>query len=87
MSISQRKGSWLGVASVALSVCFWFYVRSGWGPNQFTRSPYVWFVLLPAILAASAVAALAAAMRGSKWWLFALVGPVSGALLMGVASV
>ena len=87
MPINQRKGSWLGVTSIVLSTCFWLYVRSDFGPNAFTRSPYVWFVLLPTILVAASVAALVAAVRGSKWWLFALVGPLSGALLMSGASV
>jgi hypothetical protein len=85
--MTQPKGSRLGLVSVVLSVCFWLYVHSTFGPNAFTRSPYVTFVLLPAILVAATAAAIAAALRGSKWWLFALIGPLVGTLLMLTASV
>ena len=85
--MTQAKGTRLGLASVVLSACFWFYVHSTFGPNAFTRSPYVTFVLLPAILVAATAAAIAAALRGSKWWLLALIGPLVGTLLMLTASV
>jgi fatty acid desaturase len=57
------------------------------GPNAFTSSPYVLYVLLPAILVGAAVVAIAAAFQGSKWWLLALMGPVSGGLLLLTASI
>ena len=82
----QIKLNRLGILSVGLFLCFWVYVHSSFGPNSFTRSPYVWFVLLPAILLAAAISAVAAALRGSKWWYLALLGPVSGAMLMRSAS-
>lgn len=85
--MTQSRGSRLGLVSVVLSACFWLYTHSTFGPNAFTRSPYVTFVLLPAILVAATAAAIAAALRGSKWWLLALIGPLVGTLLMLTASV
>jgi hypothetical protein len=46
----------------------------------------VTFVLLPAMLIMAAAAAVAAGVRGSRWWLLALMGPLAGALLMLTAS-
>jgi hypothetical protein len=80
------RGNYLGVISIALAVAFWIYADSGVGPNAFTRSVYVIFLLLPGVLVASALSAVVAAFWGSKWWLCALLGPASGALLMLSAS-
>jgi hypothetical protein len=70
------------IASVALSALFWFYVRLGFGPNVFTQSPHVEFVLWPGILIAAAIVAVVATLKGTKWWLLALLGPLSGAVLI-----
>ena len=78
----HSRANQLGIFSVLLSVLFWFYVRSGFGPNAFTKSLYVWFVLLPGVLIAAAIAAIVAALRGTKWWLVALIGPLAGAMLL-----
>jgi hypothetical protein len=86
MPIAKGRGNRLGLFSVVLSTCFWFYEHSTFGPNAFTRNPYVTFVLLPAMLIMAAAAAVAAGVRGSRWWLLALMGPLAGALLMLTAS-
>jgi hypothetical protein len=78
----RSRANQLGIFSVLLSILFWFYVRSGFGPNAFTQSPYVWFVLLPGVLVVAAIAAIVAALRGTKWWLVALIGPLTGAMLL-----
>jgi hypothetical protein len=84
---NKRRGDQLGIVSLVLTVAFWIYVKSGIGPNAFTRSPYVLYVLLPGMLVVAALVAAGAAFQGSKWWLLALVGPASGALLLFTASV
>jgi hypothetical protein len=82
-----RRGDVLGVVSIVLAVAFWIYATSSSiGPSAFAQSVYVIFLLLPGVLIASALAAILAAFWGSKWWLFALLGPASGALLMLSAS-
>ena len=77
----------MGVAGLALSGAFWGFVYSNVGPNDFTRSPYVVFVLLPGILLLAALVFVAASLLGSKWWLTALISPVAGAILLLTASV
>ena len=79
---NRRKGNSLGVAGLILTVVFWAYAESSIHPNAFTQSPYVLYVLLPGVLIAAAVLSIAAAASASKWWLLALLGPVSGALLL-----
>jgi len=76
-----------GIISLILTVAFWGYATSGSGPNAFTRSPYVVIVLLPGVLAIAALASIAGAFWGTKWWLLALFGPASGTLLLFIASV
>ena len=83
----RSRANQLGIVSVLLSILFWFYVRSGFGPNVFTKSPYVEFVLLPGILVGATIAAIVAAMLGTKWWLVALIGPLAGAMLLMSAGV
>jgi hypothetical protein len=86
--VASPRGHYFGVISIVLAVAFWIYATSsGAGPNAFTQNVYVIFVLLPGVLIASAIAAILAAFWGSKWWLCALLGPASGALLMLTASV
>jgi hypothetical protein len=81
MNVRSRLNQF-GIASVALSALFWFYVRLRFGPNAFTQSPHVEFVLWPGILIAAAIAAAVATLRGTKWWLLALLGPLPGAALI-----
>jgi hypothetical protein len=86
--VASPRGHYFGVISIVLAVVFWIYATSsGAGPNAFTQNVYVIFVLLPGVLIASAIAAILAAFWGSKWWLCALLGSASGALLMLTASV
>jgi hypothetical protein len=79
---NKKRSNILGVISAALTLAFWAYADSGVGPNAFTRSPYVLYVLLPRILATSALLAVAAANWGSRWWLLALIGPAIGTILL-----
>ena len=44
---NARRGNRLGVLSVALTLVFWAFVNSHIGPNAFTESPYVFYVLCP----------------------------------------
>jgi hypothetical protein len=83
----EQRGNLLGLSSVILTLAFWIYAHSSIGPNAFSRSPYVNYILLPGMLVVAALVAIAAAFQGSKWWLLALVGPASGALLLFTASV
>lgn len=55
--------------------------------NAFSRSPDILYILLPGTLVVAALVAIAAAFQRSKWWLLALVGPASGALLLLTAGV
>jgi hypothetical protein len=86
---NPRRGNQLGIVSVILSVAFWVYSSGSSSVSQdaFTRSPYVLYVLLPGTLVAAALAAIAAAFWGSKWWLLALLGPLLGTMLLLSASV
>ncbi len=84
---NARRGNRLGVLSVALTLVFWAFVNSHIGPNAFTESPYVFYVLCPGVLLVAGLAAIAAAVWGSRWWLLALVGPVWGVLLIFTAGV
>jgi hypothetical protein len=84
---NRTRGNQLGVVGLVLTVVFWAYVESSVRPNAFTQSPYVLYVLLPGVLIAAAVLSIAAAASASKWWLFALLGPASGALLLLTARV
>jgi hypothetical protein len=70
------------MVSVILTLSFRGFANSHIGPNAFTENPYVIFVLFPGVLVVAAILAAAAAFWGSRWWLLALLGPVSGGLLM-----
>jgi hypothetical protein len=78
----HSRANQLGIVSASLSIVFQIYVGSGFGPNAFTESPYVEFVLLPGVLVAATITAIVAALRGTKWWLLALIGPLTGAILL-----
>jgi hypothetical protein len=82
----RSKPNKLGIVSVSLSVLFWFYVDSNFGPSAFTRRPCVEFVLLPGVLMGASIAAVIAAALGSKWWLLALIGPLSGAMMLSAST-
>lgn len=82
---NAARGNSSGLLSVALTLAFGTYVYSGIGPNAFTRSPFVQFVLLPLMLLGAALFAIAAAYCGSKWWLLALLGPAWGTMLLLMA--
>ena len=81
-----KTANCVGILSLILTTVFWAYVESNVGPNRFTKSPYVLFAVLPGMLVAAAIAAIAAAFLGSKWWFLALAGPLAGAILMFTAS-
>lgn len=81
MSVRSRANQF-GIGSVSLSALFWSYVRLGFGPNAFTQSPYVEFVLLWGVVIAAAIAAVVAALKSTEWWLLALLGPFWGAMLL-----
>jgi len=84
---NERRGNLFGIISLILTVVFWGYATSGFGPNAFTRSPYVVFMVLPGILIIAALASVAGAFWGTKWWLLALLGPASGTLLLFIGSI
>jgi len=81
-----RRGNYLGIISIVLTAVFQTYASSRVGPNAFTQSVYMIYLILPGILVGAALMAIAAAFWGSKWWLLALLGPASGALLLLTAS-
>jgi hypothetical protein len=86
-SSSWIRGKILGLGSLLLSGAFWAYAESSFGPNRFTSSVYTAFLLLPGILVLAALLAIAAAVKGSKWWLLALLAPSAGGLLLLTAGV
>jgi len=72
--VTHNRSNLLGILSVAFSACFLVYAFWNVGPNAFTSSPLDVLVLL-AVLLAAAIAGIAAARTGSKWWLLALIVP------------
>jgi hypothetical protein len=83
----RRRGNQLGVIGLILTVAFWAYAESSIHPTAFTQSPYMLYTLLPGLLIAAAILSIVAATSASKWWLLALLGPASGALLLLTARV
>ena len=79
------KPNKIGIVSVSLSVLFWVYADSSFGPNTLMGGVYVEFVLLFALPIGATIAAIIAVV-GSKWWLLALIGPLSAVMLMLSAS-
>jgi hypothetical protein len=75
------RANQFGITSILLSLAFWVYVylpRDAANPHRFDVR-----VEIPlAALARALLTALIAAIRGSKWWLLALVGPVFGGMLI-----
>jgi hypothetical protein len=78
----HSRANQLGIVSLSLSVLFRIYFSSGFGSNAFTDNHYVEFVLLPGVLVLATITAVVAALRGTKWWLLALLGPLAGAILL-----
>lgn len=74
------RGNQFGVASILCTLVFWTYISIPILASRVPAGPYVTFVMLPLDLAIAAVTAVIAAMKTSKWWLLALLGPVIGAL-------
>jgi hypothetical protein len=69
--------SWFGIASVAFTLAFWIYVNLPFAAHSQRLS-----VVFLGILSCGIPASLIAAWRGSKLWLIALLGPLSGWLLV-----
>jgi hypothetical protein len=82
---AQVKWNTSGILSVLISVASWIYWD--WIPPRYLpHSHHLAVIMGPgAIISASAFAG-AACSRGSKWWLLALIGPISCALLLLTAS-
>jgi hypothetical protein len=77
----DKLSPWLGVLSLLFSAGFWVYMYI---PTDVPH-PGRYEVPLPGLVAALALAFLlgvAAVIRGSKWWLAALLGPACGAMLL-----
>jgi len=79
--VVHHRSNLLGILSVALSACSCVFAFWNFGPDVFTGSSYYVFVPL-AILIAATISAIAAAQRGSKWWLLVLIWPFI--VMMGV---
>jgi hypothetical protein len=75
--LSSLPVNLFGVASVAFTLAFWIYVNL-----PFRLHSYHLDVACLVILSCGILAALIAAWRGSKLWLIALLGPLSGWLLV-----
>jgi len=65
--------NWFGLASIVFSVAFWIYVHLPLPPHSIYMD-----VAFVGIMSCALPTALIAAWRGSKLWLIALVGPLSG---------
>jgi hypothetical protein len=77
-AILAQNGNILGILSLVLSALPWLYFRARLLPDSaFTRT-----LCGPLAILAGAVLAGAAASRGSKWWMLALVGPFLALLLL-----
>jgi hypothetical protein len=75
--LSSFSAHLFGVASLAFTLAFWIYVNLG-----FPRHSYHLDVASVVILSCGIPASLIAAWRGSKLWLIALLGPLSGWILI-----
>jgi hypothetical protein len=85
MSVAHAKaGAWLGILGIALTLAFWVFIALPVSSARGPTSPYV-LVLLPTDVVLALVAIVAAARMASKWWLLALIGPVTQ--IMGLLSV
>jgi hypothetical protein len=75
--LSSLQVNLFGVGSVVFTLAFWVYVGL-----PFPRHSYYlnWVFLF--FLSCGVPAALIAAWRGSRLWLIALIGPLSGWLLV-----
>ena len=75
---SNFQMNWFGVISVVFSLIFWIYVHI---PPRPLHSIYI-DVAFVGIMSCAIPAAIIAAWRGSKLWLIALLGPLSGWMLL-----
>ena len=87
MPLLRRWANRLGMVSIALSVLFWYYVRSNFSSHSLLANVYVEFFTLWASIALAAVTAILAGVAGRKWWFLALLGPAWGVMLMLSAAV
>ena len=67
----RKRPNQFGIASLVLSVAFWAYVYTAKDVPSASN-----IVGLVAALGGAFIAALIAAVRGSKWWLLALLSPL-----------
>lgn len=77
MLLTREWANYFGFASLVLSVGFWVYVHTA----RDLPSPSN-IIGLVATLVAAFLAALVAAICGSKWWLFALLSPLCGVMFV-----
>jgi hypothetical protein len=65
-----------GIVSLAIICIMWLLIRE--------RAPitnvYVIYVVIPIVAAVSLIAAIVAVIKGSKWWLIAVIPPIITAL-------
>ena len=68
----RKKAKWFGLVSLILSALPFVYMNKATGGE----SIYLDATLIVVAVGGSLLAAVAAALIGSKWWLLALLGPV-----------
>lgn len=76
-----RRGNRFGIFGVILTGTFWACAEFA-HPTSVAQNHYVVYVIFPALLVTATICIVAAAVRASKWWLVALLGPTYGALLL-----
>ena len=77
----RDKSNWFGLASGALQLAFWLYMFQPISPAH-ALDHLLNLDLVLGLLGASCLAALIAAILGSRQWLLALVGPAFGVIFL-----
>ena len=81
--LNVAVGHQLGLLGLVVSQMPWCYGALGWWPHdRFAR-----ILSEPVAVIASAALIGAAASRGPKWWLIALIAPVAAIMLLLTAGV
>jgi len=75
----RSRANQLGIVSILLSLAFWIYA---YVPRDPAHSRELRIEIPLGALALAMLTALAAGIRGSRWWFLALAGPILRGMLI-----